>query len=277
MAMDNEFEALMSKCGGMTAIRAVMAASVEAAKERAPDARQSAEAACGPAETAEAGQRAEAAHQPAEIAEAGQSAEAAHQPAETAEAGQRAGAAHQPAKIAEAGQSAEAVHQPAETAEAGQSAEAAHQPDDEDAGEDDIELSGDSSFRPDRDEMDLVSSEDEDDMETESSLGKSAPPCPPIQAILKCLQDTEPTLPSTKLTRPAAKKFPQLMKVLNNHSITSDYHIRFFKKPPLDKCDCMACKNELFKPLIMPEATYNALHGPGPGCSTICSANCACT
>eukprot|EP00873_Tetraselmis_striata_P014839 jgi/Tetstr1/435103/TSEL_024071.t1 len=78
-----------------------------------------------------------------------------------------------------------------------------------------------------------------------------------IHAILKCLQDIEP---STKLTMPAAKKFRQLMKVLNSHSITSDYHIQFFKKPLIDKFDCMACKNELVMPLIMPEATYNALH-----------------
>eukprot|EP00873_Tetraselmis_striata_P014838 jgi/Tetstr1/435102/TSEL_024070.t1 len=69
MAMDSEFEALMSKCGGITAIRAVMATSVEAAKERVTDARQSAETAHQPAETAEAGQSAGDAHQPAETVE----------------------------------------------------------------------------------------------------------------------------------------------------------------------------------------------------------------
>eukprot|EP00873_Tetraselmis_striata_P034392 jgi/Tetstr1/454656/TSEL_041546.t1 len=108
------------------------------------------------------------------------------------------------------------LHVPAETAEASLSAEAAQQPDDEDGADDDIELSGDSSFRRDRDEMDLVSSEDEDDMEIDSGVGT-----------------------------PAAKEFPQLVKALNNHSITGDCHIQFFTKPLIAKCDCMAYKKEL--------------------------------
>eukprot|EP00873_Tetraselmis_striata_P035403 jgi/Tetstr1/455667/TSEL_042478.t1 len=75
----------------------------------------------------------------------------------------------------------------------------------------------------------------------------------------------EPTLPSTKVTKQTSRTFPHLM-VLSNHSVTGDYHIQLsFKKPVVDKCDCIACKKGLFKPLIMPEATWLAANGLADG------------
>eukprot|EP00873_Tetraselmis_striata_P035476 jgi/Tetstr1/455740/TSEL_042539.t1 len=82
MAMDEEsFQALMSRCGGMTVILALLAASLEAAMKHAIA--QSAEAAQPPADEADpTAQSSEATQQPAEADPTSQSAEAAQQPAE---------------------------------------------------------------------------------------------------------------------------------------------------------------------------------------------------
>eukprot|EP00873_Tetraselmis_striata_P027189 jgi/Tetstr1/447453/TSEL_003711.t1 len=227
----------------MTAIQAVLAASLEAARKRA----------------------------------AAQSAEAAQQPAEADQTAQSAKAAQLPSEVDPTAQSADAEDEPADIV----GIPSAHSDD----ADDDIELSGHSSFRPDPNEMGI--DEDDDDMETESvytggnfsevfATSVASPiaaianqfkelmwdnepitvqdpaPAEQIQAILKCLHDIEPTLPSTQVTRQTSRKFPQLMKVLNNHSVSIDHHIQFFKKPVVDKCDCIACKKGLFAPLIMP-------------------------
>ncbi len=85
-----------------------------------------------------------------------------------------------------------------------------------------------------------------------------------VQAVLDVLRKIEPGLNELKITRKdAASKYPELMKVLKNHTRSSDYMVQFVKSPlcttPL-VCDCKACEKGIFQPLRMPISTYEDLH-----------------
>jgi len=84
-----------------------------------------------------------------------------------------------------------------------------------------------------------------------------------IKAVLSVLQEIEPGLDELKITRKdAASKCPLLMKVLKNHTRSSDYMIQLVKSPlctPL-VCDCMVCALKLWKPPRMPVDVYEEVH-----------------
>jgi hypothetical protein len=48
------------------------------------------------------------------------------------------------------------------------------------------------------------------------------------------------------------KKHPEIQKVLDNHSRGSAYFQQFFKRPLVADCDCVACREGIFSPIIMP-------------------------
>ena len=79
------------------------------------------------------------------------------------------------------------------------------------------------------------------------------------------MQQIELGLKKLKLTRkeaPAA--YPELMKVIKNHTRSRDYIIQFMKKPiAIDSndvfCDCKACQLGLFMSTRMPIEAYEKL------------------
>jgi len=78
------------------------------------------------------------------------------------------------------------------------------------------------------------------------------------------LQRIEPGLKELKVTRketPAS--YPELMKVIKNHTRSSDYMIQFTKNPiaidSYNMCDCKACELGLFMPLRIPIEAYEKL------------------
>ena len=56
------------------------------------------------------------------------------------------------------------------------------------------------------------------------------------------------------------KKHPEIQKVLDNHSRGSAYFRQFFKRPLVAECDCFACREGMFSPIIMPVEAYTELH-----------------
>jgi hypothetical protein len=56
------------------------------------------------------------------------------------------------------------------------------------------------------------------------------------------------------------KKHPEIQKVLDNHSRGSAYFRQFFKRPLVAECDCVACREGIFSPMIMPVEAYTELH-----------------
>ena len=85
-----------------------------------------------------------------------------------------------------------------------------------------------------------------------------------VQVVLDVLQKIEPGLNELKVNRKeAASKHKEQLKVLKNHSRSSDYMIQFVKSPlctPPRIFDCKACVQRLFQPLRMPISTYEELH-----------------
>ncbi len=82
-----------------------------------------------------------------------------------------------------------------------------------------------------------------------------------ISTLSNLLEKIQPGLGNVKLTRQnAVSKGPEILKVLKNHTNSSDYIIQFFKQPRVDNCDCKACKLDLFQPLRMPTTVYKRLH-----------------
>jgi hypothetical protein len=85
-----------------------------------------------------------------------------------------------------------------------------------------------------------------------------------MQNVLAILQRIEPGLKEIKITRKEAHgAYPELMKVIKNHSRASDYMIQFVKEPLVkspNRCDCKACELGLFKSLRMPREVYDKLH-----------------
>ena len=83
--------------------------------------------------------------------------------------------------------------------------------------------------------------------------------------MLSILQRIEPEMKELKITRKdATGLYPELLKVIKNHTRSSDYMIQFMKMPLLttgsDACGCKACELGLFKPLRMPVETYQEVH-----------------
>ena len=85
-----------------------------------------------------------------------------------------------------------------------------------------------------------------------------------MKNVLEMLQRIEPNLKEIKITRKDAPgAYPQLMKVLKNHSRASDYMIQFVKEPLVlspNGCDCKACELGLFESLRMPREVYDKVH-----------------
>ena len=85
-----------------------------------------------------------------------------------------------------------------------------------------------------------------------------------MQNVLAILQRIEPHLKELKITRKEAPgAYPELMKVIKNHSRASDYMIQLVKEPLLaspNVCDCKACELGLFKSLRMPREAYDKMH-----------------
>ena len=74
-----------------------------------------------------------------------------------------------------------------------------------------------------------------------------------VQSVLDVLRKIELGLNELKITRKdAASKYPEMLKVLKNHTRSSDYMVQFVKSPlctPPLVCDCKACENGIFQPL----------------------------
>ena len=84
-----------------------------------------------------------------------------------------------------------------------------------------------------------------------------------LQVVLDVLQKIEPGLNELKVTRKEAAKYPNLLKVLKNHTKSNDYMVQFLKSllcSPPQVCDCRACELGIFKPLRMPISTYEELY-----------------
>ncbi len=82
--------------------------------------------------------------------------------------------------------------------------------------------------------------------------------------MLALLQRIEPGLKELKVTRKEAPaSYPELMKVIKNHTRSSDYMVQFMKKPiaidSSNMCDCKACELGLFMPQRMPIEAYEKL------------------
>ena len=77
-----------------------------------------------------------------------------------------------------------------------------------------------------------------------------------MMKVLGPLKSINPTLQHIKLVKKRAKPFPELLKVLECHTQSTDYVIQFFKEPLIENCPCKGCNNGIFKPLRMPRQVY---------------------
>ena len=63
-----------------------------------------------------------------------------------------------------------------------------------------------------------------------------------LQTMLSILKEIEPKMQELKITRNyASSTYPELLKILRNHFRSSDYSIKFVKKPlgsVVGACDC---------------------------------------
>lgn len=80
-----------------------------------------------------------------------------------------------------------------------------------------------------------------------------------ITRIFEILQAISPQLEQLNVTAGTISKYPELRKVISNHSRGSAYMRQFFKRPLVADCDCVACAKGLFKPLMMPMPEYMRL------------------
>ena len=82
-----------------------------------------------------------------------------------------------------------------------------------------------------------------------------------ISTLSNLLEKIQQGVGTVKLTRQNANsKGREILKVLKNHTSSSDYAIQFFKQPRVDNCDCKACGLDMFQPLRMPASVYKKLH-----------------
>lgn len=78
-----------------------------------------------------------------------------------------------------------------------------------------------------------------------------------MQLFMKALQQLEPSLSSTSISRKELPKYPMLKAVMDAHLITSDYALQFFKKPD---CSCPACALGLIRVVRMHMQKFRMLH-----------------
>ncbi len=83
--------------------------------------------------------------------------------------------------------------------------------------------------------------------------------------VLRPLKSISPSLQHIKLDKKRAESCPELVKVLECHSQSTDYMIQFFKEPLIESCVCKGCTNGLFKPIRIPRHVYdNVMKSPMP-------------
>ncbi len=76
--------------------------------------------------------------------------------------------------------------------------------------------------------------------------------------MLRPLKSISPSLQHIKLDKKRAESFPDLVKILECHSHSTDCMIQFFKEPLIESCVCKGCTNGLFKPIRMPRQVYDS-------------------
>ncbi len=74
--------------------------------------------------------------------------------------------------------------------------------------------------------------------------------------VVGTLKRVCPSLEHIKLDKKRAELFPDLLKVLECHSKSTDYMIQFFKEPLVQNCSCNGCNNRVIKPVRMPRSVY---------------------
>jgi hypothetical protein len=75
-------------------------------------------------------------------------------------------------------------------------------------------------------------------------------------APLAPLKSINPSLQHIKLNKKRAESFPDLLKVMECHTRSTDYMIQFFSEPLIENCACKGFSNGLFKPVRMPRQVY---------------------
>ena len=74
--------------------------------------------------------------------------------------------------------------------------------------------------------------------------------------VLGLLKSISPCLQHIELDKKRAKSCPDLLKMLECHTESTNYMIRFFKEPLIENFPCKECSNGLFKPMRMPRYVY---------------------
>ncbi len=77
--------------------------------------------------------------------------------------------------------------------------------------------------------------------------------------VLGPLKRISPGLQHIKLDKKKAEAFPELLKVLECHSRSSDFMIQFFKQPLIENCDCKACSDCLFNDVRMSPSVFKQI------------------
>ncbi len=81
-----------------------------------------------------------------------------------------------------------------------------------------------------------------------------------MDEIYDVMRKLSPTIGNElKIDSSNINKFPDIKKVLTNHSRGSAYMRQFFKLPLASPCDCVACQKSLFSNLVMPEEAYHEI------------------
>ena len=80
-----------------------------------------------------------------------------------------------------------------------------------------------------------------------------------MDGVLSTLQLLSPQLTELKVDAGSINNYPELKKVLDNHSRGSAYMRQYFKEPLVRPCDCQACRKGVWRPLLMPVAAYQEL------------------
>ena len=74
--------------------------------------------------------------------------------------------------------------------------------------------------------------------------------------LLGTLKSICPSLQNIKLDKKRAESFPDLLQVIECHSRSTDYMIRFFKEPVVKNCSCKGCSTGVIKVVRMPPWVY---------------------
>ena len=81
------------------------------------------------------------------------------------------------------------------------------------------------------------------------------------EKLLAILRKISPSIGDhLQIDSSSIKKHPEIQKVLDNHSRGSAYFRQFFKRPLVAECGCVACREGMFSPIIMPAEAYKELH-----------------